>query len=336
MSLTWDLRKLQTSLDRKDPASIYLVFGEENFLIDEALKSIKKKAVQEGMEDFNFDSFTASDSAAGKVRDAVEQLPMMSDRRLVVFRDVESLKDGQWSDLEPILEAPVPSTTLVLVAEKIDKRKKAYKSIAKNGVMVELKRPFENQVPVWIDYIGYLNEVTIKPDAVAALQQLVGTNLSEINNEVKKIKLFIGDRKENKNTVELDDVMTVVSKARIDTVFTLTDAIARQDRSQALICLANLLEHGQNEVGILALISRQIRIFNLLHEGQKKGLSGSRLAAKVGVPEFFLKRYQSQSKNWDQSKLDKTLRALQETDKALKSSPVASHIWLENFILKTC
>ena len=73
-----------------------------------------------------------------------------------------------------------------------------------------------------------MNEVKLKPDAVSALQQLVGTNLSEINNEVMKIRSYVNDRQ----VVELEDVLKVVSKARIDNVFSLTDAIARRDKSR--------------------------------------------------------------------------------------------------------
>lgn len=328
----WDLRKLQTSLDRKSAAPLYLLYGDENFLVNEAIKSLKSKVINPETKDFNYDSFIAPETSASRVREASEQLPMMADKRFVLYRNVDSLKEKQWEELLGILENPFDSTTLVLVAEKIDKRKKIFKTIAKNGIMVELKKPYDNQVPTWIDYIGYLNEVKLTPDAASALQQLVGTNLSEINNEVMKIRSYVNDRK----VVELEDVLKVVSKARIDNVFSLTDAIARRDKSQALLCLANLLENGQNEMGIMALIFRQIRIFTLLRDGQKKGLSGSRLSAKVGVPEFFMKRYLSQSRLWDERKLDKTMAALQETDMALKSSPVASHIWLENFILRTC
>ena len=329
---TWDLRKLQTSLDRKSAAPLYLLYGDEQFLIDEAVKSIKSRVIEPATKDFNYDSFVAPETQANRVREAAEQLPMMATKRLVIYRNVDALKDKQWEQLLSILENPFDTTSLVLVADKIDKRKKIFKTIAKTGIMVELKKPYDNQVPTWIDYIGYLNEVKLKPDAVSALQQLVGTNLSEINNEVMKIRSYVNDRQ----VVELEDVLKVVSKARIDNVFSLTDAIARRDKSQALICLANLLENGQNEMGIMALIFRQIRIFTMLRDGQKKGLSGSRLSTKVGVPEFFLKRYLSQCRLWDEKKLDRTMAALQETDMALKSSPVASHIWLENFILKTC
>jgi DNA polymerase-3 subunit delta len=35
-------------------------------------------------------------------------------------------------------------------------------------------------------------------------------------------------------------------------------------------------------------------------------------------------------------KLESSFLILTETDKALKSSPMSAHIWLENLILKTC
>jgi DNA polymerase-3 subunit delta len=89
-------------------------------------------------------------------------------------------------------------------------------------------------------------------------------------------------------------------------------------------------------MGILALVLRQLRIFALINAGMKKGFSGQRLSSYVGVPEFFLKKYMIQARHWDEGKIQIAIRALTETDRALKSSRVSSHIWLENFILKTC
>lgn len=329
----WDLRKLQSSLDKKGPAAIYFLCGEETFLLDEALKAIKGRVLSEDLQDFNFDSFMAPEVSAGHVRDVVETLPVMCARRLVIYKNIDSLKDEAWAELEPVLENPLDSATLVLVANKIDKRKKYVKRLQSKAVFVELKKPFDNQIPMWIDYIAYLNNVKLTAEAVAALQELVGTNLSEVNNEVKKIQQYLGAQK---RTIELDDVLKVVSRARIESVFNLTDAIGRRDRAQALICLANLLEHGQSEVGVVSLIHRQMRILSAVHNGKKEGLGGARLSQKIGVPEFFMKQYLEQARLWDDTKLTAAIRALYETDKALKSSPVSSHIWLENFILKTC
>jgi len=333
VAVDWDLRKLQLSLEKKPAAPIYVLHGEELFLHDEAIKALKAKVLQDGAVDFNFDSFIAPEVSAGHVRDVVETLPMMCAQRLVIYKNVETLKDDAWQSLMPVFTNPVDSAVFVLVAQKLDKRKKFVKQLQEKAVFVELKKPFENQIPTWIDYIGYLNDLKFTPEAISALQQLVGTNLSEINNEVKKIQQYLGNKKK---TAELDDILKVVSRARIESVFNLTDAIGRRDKAHALVCLANLLDSGQNEVGVVSLIHRQIRILSAIYEGKKAGINGARLAQKVGVPEFFMKQYLEQSRQWDKEKLVSAVRALQETDRALKSSPVASHIWLENFILRTC
>lgn len=332
MAVDWDLRKLQQSLERKAPGPLYLLYGEEGYLIDEALKALKEKAKEVGALDFNYDNYSAPETSSIQVRDTAEMLPAMCERRFVLYKNVELLKDEAWNSLLPLIENPIDTTTLIFVASKIDKRKKHYKLLQKNAISVDLKKPYENQLPVWVDYIAYLNEIKLSRDASAAILQLVGTNLGEISNEIKKIKSFVG----KKSQVEVEDVLNVVSKARIENVFSLTDAIGRRDRAQALLCLANLLENGQNEVGIVSLIHRQLRILASIKQGVKNGLTSGRLSQKVGVPEFFLKQYMTQSRLWDESKINQTMHALHETDKALKSSPISSHIWLENFIVKTC
>lgn len=327
-----DLRTLQLALDKKGAQSLYLIYGEEIFLVDEALKAIKARVLVEGAKDFNYDSFYAPETGSGQVRDAVEMLPVMTPQRLVIYRNVDSLKEEAWKNLLPVIENPVDSCCLVLVASKVDKRKKIFKTIFDKGTPVELKKPFENQVPVWIEYIAAMNGVEFTSEAVAVLQQLVGTNLSEIQNEIQKIRSSSNDKKK----FDVADVLSTVSRSRIESVFNLTDAISRRDRAQALLCLANLLENGQNESGIVSLILRQMRILSQVRIGVREGLSSGRLSQKIGVPEFFMKQYVSQSRNWDDFKINNTIRALHETDKALKSSPVSSHIWLESFIVKTC
>ena len=71
-------------------------------------------------------------------------------------------------------------------------------------------------------------------------------------------------------------------------------------------------------------------------QGQKEKLNSSELAKKTGLPPYFLKSYLKQEVLWTKSQLENTLQSLFLTDKALKSSPLSPHIWLENFILKSC
>ena len=84
------------------------------------------------------------------------------------------------------------------------------------------------------------------------------------------------------------------------------------------------------------MITRHFRILSHLKDGQREGLSGPRLSTKAGIPQFLLNQYMEQIRQWDEAKIEHTFTVLQDTDRALKSSSVPPHIWLENFVLKTC
>jgi DNA polymerase-3 subunit delta len=257
---------------------------------------------------------------------------MMSPRRLVIYRGVDQLKDKDWDSLVPLFERPVDTTTLVLTAESLDKRKKAFKRLSEVAAVVEMKRPYDSQIGEWIDYLAFRRNLKVSREASLMLRQYVGVNLTELNNELGKLQDYLGERKQ----VEPEDVLKVVSQTRVDRIFDLTDAIGRRDRVSALHSLANLLDHGQNEVGILTMITRHFRILAQLKDGQKAGLYGAKLSTKAGIPQFLLNQYLAQTGNWNENKIEQTFGVLEDTDRALKSSSVPGHVWLENFVLKTC
>lgn len=329
----WDFRKLQMESDKNHFRPIYYLYGNENYLINESIQWLKTRVLNHGMIDFNYDVFYAPDSSISHVKDIAETLPAMCSHRLVIYKNVHQLKEKDWELLYPLFESPVESTVLVLVAEKVDKRKKSFKKISQAGAaLVELNRPYENKVPQWIHYMAQQLQIKVSPEVAALILQLVGPNLSEIHGEMVKLQDYLGDRTEAK----IEDVLNAVSRVRIFNVFDLANAIGENDPIRSLQCLANLLEHGQNEVGILSLIARHIRILSELKMGIQMGLSKPQLCQRAGVPNYFLQEYLNQCQFWSLDKIKSTLKAIYLTDKALKSSPLSSSIWLENFVLLTC
>lgn len=328
----WTPQKLNDSIRRGEVYPLYYLYGDETFLIDEALETLEKTALGDGLRDFNLNTYYGQDAEPSQIRDAVETLPMMAQVRVVVVKEAHELTDKDWEQLMPLVDEPVPTTAFICVASRIDKRKKHIKRFMEKGVVIEFKRPFDNQIPDWIGTIARKHGVKMGGDAIELMHQFAGSNLQDINAEMKKLAQYLGDRK----TATVDDILQVVSRVRLESVFDLTDAIGHNDRARALYCLANLLDNGQNEVGVLALISRHVRILKLVTDGLREGLSGQRLSSRAGVSPYFLKSYVEQSKYWSDRKIDHTFQALIDTDRALKSSPVAAHIWLENFIVQTC
>ncbi len=198
--------------------------------------------------------------------------------------------------------------------------------------MVELKRPYDSQLNPWIDYIATLHGLKVSHEAAHWLKQYVGPNLAELNQEMAKVREYLGER----TLVSGEDILKVVSRRQLETVFDLTKSIGCLDGPTSLIHLSRLIDAGQSEAGVVALVGRHLRILRSLKEALKDTQSPAKLAVRAGVPQFFLEEYKSQAQLWTEDKLAMATKALLETDRAIKSSPLSAHIWLENFILKTC
>lgn len=311
--------------------SLYLS-GDENFFVEEAIEYVKKHTLSDGSKDFNFDGFYGRETEISKIFDIAETLPMMSSHRLVLVQRAQDLKDKDWEILLPLLKNPVPSTFLVFVGDKPDSRKKVTKEVLKNIDHFHFAKPYDREIPQWVQYICKKYALSIDNDAIHLLMQIVGPNLLEIKNEILKLGHYVGPNQ----SISASDVMNVASRIKLQNVFDLTDAIGKSDQARALMCLADLLENGQNEVSILAMVHRHIRLLRQTKMGEQQGIAGRELSSFAGVPYFYLKEYKSQSRLWSERKIEKTYKVLCDTDRALKSSPVSSHIWLENFVLQTC
>lgn len=311
---------------------LYFFFGDEPYLISQAVKYLKVCALHGGAPDFNFSSYYASDADILQVRDEVETLPMMAPRRLVLLKEVQDLTDKEWAELEPLFKAPVESTVFILVGGKIDKRKKFFKQLCDQAIFAEFKKPYENQIPGWIRHICKGHGLTISDEALQLTHRLVGSQLTEIESEITKLKDYLGER----INIELEDVAQCVSKKREENVFEFTASLAEGDRVQSLVHLVQLLDQGQNEVGIVSLVARHMRILLMVRQGLEQGMVGQKLATYAQVPTYYLQDYLAQAKRWTEKKLEHCLLTLAETDRALKSSPLSAHIWLENLVLKTC
>lgn len=327
-----EAQKFYKDLEEGKFSPLYFLFGEEPYLLRQSLERFKYAVLDPATVDFNYNQYFAGEAEISHVRDAVELLPMMSARRLVILREAQELSEKEWGELEPLLENPVDSTVFVVLASRVDKRKKAIRLLMEKADGVEFKKPYENQVPSWIRYIAADLQVEIDDDAVLLLHKLAGNHLTEIESELRKLTEYVSPRQR----IEVADVAAAVSRAREENVFDLTRAIGESDRVKALEHLVHLLDQGQSEVGIVALVARHLRILMTIKRGLEQGLFGGKLAQMAQVPPYFLDQYLDQARRWTLTKLERTLVVLAETDKALKSSPLSAHIWLENMILKAC
>ena len=313
--------------------SLYYVIGEEPYFISKIKKTfIKNVHQQEGMEDFNQDNLDVKDLKLEDLISCLETLPVMSEKRLVFCQNMDLLKEEDLQKLESFFENPITSTIFVCFFKKMDRRKKIFKKLQKTAVELSAESLREWETSPWVDDLAKDFDLKFSPSSKSLFCQLVGTSLMEMSSEMNKLKTYIGERKE----VKEEDLVAVVSRTKIDNIFDLTEAIGQKDLVKSLNHLACLLENNQSEIGALSLVARHMRILARFQEGEKQKLPRSKLITLTGVPPYFFKNYLDQSKLWSEQEMIKVMEILFEADKALKSSPLSSRIWLENFVLKAC
>lgn len=327
-----DQNKFYKDLESGNVNPLYFIFGDEPFLIDQCIDRFKYGLLDENSMDFNYSMYYAADVEMQNLKEVVETLPVFASRRLVILKNAQELKDSEWAELESVVNSPVDSTVFVLFADKVDKRKKHFKNLIDHSHSIEFKKPYDNEIPRWINYYAGQFELKLTQPAIHRMHRLVGNNLSEIYAQLGNLKTYLNGQ----NTVDVAEVNAVVSNSKEENIFDFTKAIGQKDRVLALEQIINLLDQGQNEIGVVSLLARHMRILLTIRSGMDQGIGGAKLANLANVSPYFVDEYCDQAKKWTVRKLEDSLVLLSETDKALKSSPLSSHIWLENLVLKSC
>src|SRR5262245_12428563 len=143
-------KDLEQSLKKGQIGPVYFLYGPETYLRDQALRMIVDAALQGTLlREFNDASFNL---LSDDVRDAIaaaEQLPMMSERRVVRLRNFARLRESDEEALLAYVERPVDTSVMIFVGDDLDKRKKLGKKLQAE-VGYEFQPLKANELPAWI------------------------------------------------------------------------------------------------------------------------------------------------------------------------------------------
>jgi DNA polymerase-3 subunit delta len=323
--LTFD--DLRSALAQQKIAPVYLVYGEEDFLTEEATDLIIASALTSDQQDFNLDIMYGSDSDARDILSHASSFPMMSDRRVVVVRDFDKL--GNKELLSTFIEQPAPSTCLVLHSIKPDFRKKPYVTAKRRATVIKCDPIREYQVAGWISKRVKAQGFEIDADAVKILAVYVGTSLREIQNELNKLYIFIGE----KRTITSDDIRAVVGASREYNVFELQNAIGSKNLARSTEILSRMLDAGESPVHVIVMLTKYFTTLWKLHDHKRRGTSNAELAGAIGVNPYFVKEYVASLSNYPLQEIEHAFEALATADMQLKSAPLDPMQVMQNMLL---
>lgn len=302
-------------LAKKLPSLIYL-YGEEAFLLDECLNRLINAVVDESGRDFNLMVVSGKDVDPTSLMDTARTFPIFASRRMIVVKQAQQLTAAQNELLSHYITNPVDECCLVFCADKIDKRKKFFQTFKKKGELVEFKPLFANKIPAFVrDRVRQMDK-QFSEDGLELFCKRVGTNLSEIVTELNKVCSYCGDA----HLIDSPDVAAVVSDARVDSVFDLTDAIGEKDLSRTLVLLERLQEEGEAPLKILAMITRHFRQLWKTRSLLDQQASQQDIARIVKINPYFVQQIVRQSNKFSLNHYPRAFELFIQLDLALKSS----------------
>ncbi len=314
---------------------LYLFFGEEEFLIQEALDLIVKKVVDPGTRDFNCNIVYCRDTGASEIVNLAQTLPLMSERRLVIAKEIDVFKAADLDELVLYFKSPSPSTCLVMVSNqgKFDK-KSVLSAVEAHGAVTRFYPLLDREMVPWIEGWAKTRGLSIQRDAAHYLWQAIGNDLQKIGNELQKVEIFIKDRK----TILFDDVKAVVGDFREYTSFDLAAAVGRKDREKAFLVLHRLLQEGEQPLGLLGSIAWNFRRIMQVKAMEAAGIASDEAMKKLRPPVIFhqVALFKSQMKSYTPEELRKAFPVMLSADRALKSSGLSSRLIMDRMILELC
>ena len=313
---------------------IYFLMGEEPYYIDKLTEYIENNILSEDEKGFNQTVIYGRDATIEDIVSNAKRYPMMAERQVVVVREAQELS-RTIDKLESYAENPQPTTVLVVAYKykTLDKRKKLVKLIAKNGVLFESKKLYENQVGTWIQRLLQGRGYSIEPKANAILVEFLGNDLSRISNELDKLQIILPKG----HTITPKDIEYNIGFSKDFNVFELQNAIGSKDQLKAYK-IAQYFADNPKDNPLVVTVSLVFGFFVkiLKYHGLKD--KDPRAAAPVlGVNPFFMKDYEIALRNYPMKKVSSIVASLREIDvksKGVGANSLSNHDLLKEMLVK--
>ncbi|MBM4370349.1 MAG: DNA polymerase III subunit delta [Deltaproteobacteria bacterium] len=349
-----ELRRLRGDLELGDPGTVLLFHGEDSFHQEAATALAVERLLAGSLREFNLDRRDGRETGPAEWMALAASRPMMGTRRVILVTAADrwlrasGLKEEEKEQQEALAafaeRAGARGGTLVLQASTADRRTRFWKTLQKAGRAYHfppLKELEEAEAFLLDRFRG--EGVRCDADACRYLAEALGTSTADLLTEVRRLVLYLGERRE----LTLADVEGRVADTRSHTVFEFVDALAQRDAARALRVLERLLEgriqsdRKTDAQGVplilVSLVHRQVRSMLLARSLVKDhGLDPSQLARELGVPPFVAQKTLRQARAVPPEQLQHALDLLAELDLRLKGSSLPDRALLEGLVFRLC
>lgn len=309
---------------------IYFFYGDEDYNIEQEIKKLRKKLLDENFASMNFKVVNNPNFA-----DLIALLrtqPMMFGNQMIVINCEnyfsKALEDNELDEISKALEDNVSSLYVVFVValarnegKKLDSRKRIYKIITKFAQTQEFptfKTYKTDEIINWINKEAKKLEITVEKEAAMTLIEQIGNNLREMVQELEKLKLLAYPQ-----TTVTKKMVKEICISNED-LFAFADCLLKGDRGHALLEFQKLLDR-KHPLEVLSALQTMIRKWIII-KAKSKDLPLFEVAKLTGQHEFVVKTTLEKMKETPLKTLVKLKQDLTSAEYKIKSGQSVNHI----------
>lgn len=279
----------------RQPAPVVLICGEDEFAVKQRAKEIYRNWTAQvgGMDHEVLEASVNNSGEALKIlrrlREGLQTLPFFGSGKVIWLQNCNFLGEERAAAAQAVTNAlgelaqelkgfSWDNVRLLISAGKVDKRKSFYKALDKLGTVETLAgwsaddRDWPARAEAWALNALRERQKTIAADAVSELISRIGPNTRQLDSEIEKLAIFVGERAE----IRLEDVESICIRNKTAQAFALGDALGDRHLPRLLQRLDEelwgvKLDPRKSEIGLLYGLIAKVRALLLLKEILREG-----------------------------------------------------------------
>ena len=292
----------------------YLVLGDDLPKVEQALKRLKMRIIEQAGSDANIGEFDASVDSAAVVVGAANTLAFLGGTRLVLVREVQAWLKADKEVVAAYLESPAPDACLALVAEKLAAGDLLRAATAKHGEVLEYPAPKEGQLPQWLikearERLG----MDLGLQEARLLVQRCGDNQSILLRELEKLQTYADDRR-----VTADDIHLLGTPTYEASIFDLLDSLALGRGAAAFAAADELLAGGERMEVLFYRILRNFQSLGRVAAMREEGMAQEAIQSELKLKPYPARKLMEQAALLGTEGVGRRLAILAESDARMK------------------
>jgi DNA polymerase-3 subunit delta len=327
----------------------YILYGKDDFSLQQALEEIKNELGNKEMLEVNTSTLDGQQLRLSQLMDACSAVPFLCPCRLVIVKGLLGRLEAkfgserrtarskaknnsaleEWTGLPEYIKQMPPTTLLVLIDGEVKAGNRLMKSLAPLAKIKSFPPLNDRNLSDWVQ--GRIKEGggNISPVALKLLVGLVGADLWVMSGEIDKLLAYSSDK-----VITEDNVKQLTSYAREANIFALVDAILEGRRSQAQQLLHRLLQEGASPSYILAMIMRQLRLIVMAKDRGRKRSQPGISDSLESISDYSLDKAAKQAKAFTLERIKKAYDQLLEADLGIKTGKYEGDLALDLLVVE--